>query len=380
MRIGFDVTPLCTPMSGVGTYTVNLLEHLERLSGDEIVRLAHRTSPVNGPGDRNGQAAVPINGRRPGLNKTVWMQLVLPRQLRHLCTDVCHFTNGVASFWTPCPSVVTIHDMTLWLFPEYHYRRRLLAMRPFVPLAARRAAAIIAVSEATKADVVRILGVEASKVHVVHEAPSRHFRPLRSEAQLQTVRRRYGLPHRFVLYVGTIEPRKNLVRLVEAYARLRASRDIAHGLVFVGRRGWKDEAVFAAVERLELDADVRFLGYVPAGDLVALYNLADVVAFPSLYEGFGLPVLEAMACGTPVVTSPNGSLREVAGCAAEFVDPCDVDSIAEGLWRVLRDTAHQEELGACGLARAACFSWDRAARQTRQIYAEIMGDGNNGDD
>jgi len=361
-------------MSGVGTYTINLLEHLERLSDDEILRLAHRCSPANGPATAGSEV------RRLGLNKTVWMQVVLPRQLQQACTDVCHFTNGVASFWTPCPSVVTIHDMTLWLFPQYHYRRRLLAMRPFVPLAARRAAAIIAVSQSTKADIVRILGVEESKVHVVYEAPSPQFQPLESVAELERVRRRYGLPPRLILYVGTIEPRKNLVRLLEAYARLRTRHGIDHGLVFVGRRGWKDEAVFAAVERLELGEEVRFLGYVPASDLVALYNLADLVAFPSLYEGFGLPVLEAMACGTPVVTSPNGSLREVAGSAAELVDPCDVDSIAAGLWRVLRDPARQEELCACGLAQAARFGWDQTARQTRQIYARVKGAGNNGSD
>jgi glycosyltransferase involved in cell wall biosynthesis len=368
MRIGFDVTPLCSPMSGVGTYATNLLQNLEQAPHDEIVKLAHR-APSGDDADKGGQPYLKKRGL--GLNKTVWMQVVLPRQLMQLCMDVCHFTNGVASFWTPCPSVVTIHDMTLWLFPHFHYGRRLLAMRPFVPLAARRAGAIIAVSQATKTDIVRILGVPESKVHVVYEAPSPRFRPITGLAQLEKVRRSYRLPRRLVLYVGTIEPRKNLVRLVEAYAHLRKHCRLEHTLVFVGNRGWKDDAVFAAVERLELDGVVQFLGYVPAGDLAVLYNLADVVAFPSLYEGFGLPVLEAMASGTPVVTSPNGSLREVAGNAAEFVDPQDVESIAAGLWRVLRDPARREELSARGLEQAARFGWDKAARQTREIYATV---------
>jgi glycosyltransferase involved in cell wall biosynthesis len=377
MRIGFDVTPLCTPMSGVGTYTINLLEHLERLSHDEIVRIAHRPWFEAGDSacDRLLAARPPLDRLR--LNKTIWMQLVLPGQLKHLCADLCHFTNGVASFWAPCPSVVTIHDMTLWLFPQYHYRRRMLAMRPFVPLAARRAAAIIAVSHATKADIVRILGVDEQKVHVVHEAPSPHFQPVHCAQELGRVRAAYGLPRHFILYVGTIEPRKNLVRLLEAYARLRASHDLDHALLFVGSRGWKDEAVFSAVERLGLDGAVRFLGYVPAPDLVALYNLADLVAFPSLYEGFGLPVLEAMACGTPVLTSPNGSLCEVAGSAAELVDPHDVDSIAVGLWHVLHDPDRRHELSVRGRDQAARFSWDRAARQTSRIYAQVAR-GNNG--
>lgn len=369
MRIGFDVTPLCTPMTGVGTYTINLLEHLERLSHDEIVRLAHCRWLVNGPGDNEGPAMAHYRAPGPALNKTVRMQVVLPWQLRNLRIDVCHFTNGVASFWTPCPSVITIHDMTLWLFPQYHYTRRLLAVRPFVPLAARRAAAIIAVSQATKDDIVRILGVDESKVHVVYEAPAPYFQPLDNGTDLEGVGRRLGLPPRFMLYVGTIEPRKNLVRLLEAYASLRAKHGIDQGLVFVGRRGWKEEAVFAAIERLGLHREVQFLGYLSVDDLVAIYNMADLVAFPSLYEGFGLPVLEAMACGTPVVTSPNGSLREVAGNAAEIVDPDDVESIAEGMSRVLHDSARREELCACGLAQAARFSWERSARQTREIYA-----------
>jgi len=363
-------------MSGVGTYTINLLEQLEQLSGDEIVRVAHR------PWYRGSEEAcdgLPGNGLRGDvrLNKTVWMQLVLPRQLKRLGTDVCHFTNGVASLWTPCPSVVTIHDMTLWLFPQYHYRRRMLAMRPFVPLAARRAQAIIAVSQATKADIVRILGIDERKVHVVHEAPSPHFRPVDCPKELDRVRAAYGLPPRFVLYVGTIEPRKNLVRLVEAYARLHAAHDLEHALIFVGSRGWKDEAVFTAVEQLDLNGRVRFLGYVPVRDLVALYNLAALVAFPSLYEGFGLPVLEAMACGTPVLTSPNGSLSEVAGSAAEYVDPHDVESIAAGLRRVLHDRDRQEELCTRGRVHAARFSWQSAARQTSRIYVQVS-QGHNG--
>jgi glycosyltransferase involved in cell wall biosynthesis len=355
----------------VGVYTLNLLKHLERLSLDQILRLAHRPWQVDRAGEWPGLEPTNIRGRATSLNKTAWMQIVLPRELKRLYADVCHFTNGVASLWTPCPSVVTIHDMTLWLFPQYHYRRRLLAMRPFVPLAARRAAAIIAVSQATKADIVRILGVDTSKVHVVYEAPSPRFRVVESAAELERVRHSYGLPPQLILYVGTIEPRKNLVRLLEAYARLRERRGITQPLVLAGRRGWKDKAVYAAVERLGLDGTVRFLGYVPTNDLVTLYNLADLVAFPSLYEGFGLPVLEAMACGTPVVTSPKGSLPEVAGDAAQFVDPYDVESIAAGLWRVLRDPARREELCSRGLAQAARFSWDKATRQTRQIYTQV---------
>lgn len=366
MRIGFDITPLSVPQSGVGTYAANLFAHLQNGTEDELIPLAHR--PVRREGGLTARAWAP-----PRLNKTLWMQAWLPWQLLGQRLDVSHFTNSVAPVWTPCRTVVTIHDMTLWLFPEHHYRRRLLAMRPIIPLAARRAAAIIAVSQSAKADIVRILRVPAEKVHVVYEAPPPAFRPLPAGPELGGVRQRYALPDRYLLYVGTIEPRKNLVRLLEAFALLREQTQVPHHLLFVGQRGWKEEAIFGAVERLALGSVVRFLNHVPTADLVALYNLADALAFPSLYEGFGLPVVEAMACGTPVITSINGSLGEVAGNAAQVVEPTDVASIADGLRRVLSDPAWREELRTRGLAHAAQFTWQRTAAQTRSVYERVLG-------
>ena len=362
MRLGFDVTPLLAPQSGIGTYTKNLLDHLIQAAGGpsgaremDIIPLANR--PV---GETPGSS--------PRLNKTLWMQAVLPWQVGRRRLDVCHFTNNVAPLWTPCPSVVTIHDMTLWLYPQHHYTKRLLAMRPIIPLAARRASAIIAVSESAKQDIVRLLGVPFEKVHVIYEAASPCFRPLPAGPAQAALRQKYGLSEHFVLTVGTIEPRKNLVRLLEAFARLRKRDALSHTLVFVGGRGWKDGPVFAAVERLDLGHLVQFLGHVPTADLVGLYNLAEALAFPSLYEGFGLPAIEAMACGTPVITSRRGSMVEVAGNAAQFVDPLEVESIAEGLYRVLNDAAWREELRARGLAQASRFSWTQAAAETLGVY------------
>jgi glycosyltransferase involved in cell wall biosynthesis len=304
------------------------------------------------------------------------MQAVLPWQLARLGADVCHFTNSVASWRTPCPAIVTIHDTTLWLFPALHPRRRLLSMRPLIPPAARRAKAVIAVSESAKADIVRILKVPAHRVHVVYEAAAPCFQPLDGdgEGELSSVRHRYQLPEQFVLHVGTIEPRKNLVRLVEAYSQLRRSGNHSQHLVLVGSRGWKDAAVFGAIERLGLRDQVHVLGYVPTEQLVALYNLADCLAFPSLYEGFGLPVVEAMACGTPVVASRRGALPEVARSAAEFIDATDVDSITSGLHRVLSDPDRQAELRQNGRARAADFSWPVAAAQTRRVYDAVASE------
>jgi glycosyltransferase involved in cell wall biosynthesis len=304
--------------------------------------------------------------------KTFWMQTRLPRQLKTLNPDIAHFTNSTAPLSSPCPTVITIHDMTLWLMPQHHPLRRLAAMRPIIPTVAQRAAAIIAVSQNAKADIVTILNLDPAKVHVVYEAPAAAFRPLDSRGALDWSRQKYHLPDAFILYVGTLEPRKNLVGLLEAFAQLRAAGEIPHSLVLVGDWGWKNGGVYQAISRLKLAGCVRFLGHIPLDDLVSIYNLADAMAFTSLYEGFGLPVIEAMACGTPVVTSPLGSLKEVAGDAAEYIDPTQIDSIADGLRRVLCVPEYAADLRRRGIARAAQFSWSRVAAETRHIYERVL--------
>ncbi|MGZ5511966.1 MAG: glycosyltransferase family 4 protein [Chthoniobacterales bacterium] len=353
MRIGFDTTALAVSRSGVGVYTENLLNHLPQAcnADDSIVELTHRHSP------------------RGKINKTLWMQIILPYMLWHDAVDVCHFTNSVAPLCTRCPTVLTIHDMTLWLYPEYHFRKRLLAMRPFIPMAARRARAIIAVSENVKADIVRILGIPAGKVHVVYSAPSDQFRRLPPDST-SAVRRKYGLPEQFILYVGTIEPRKNLVRLLEAFASLPCRPPT---LVMVGARGWKDQEVFAAVERFGLQRSVCYLGYVPLDELIALYQSAGALIQPSLYEGFGLPVLEAMACGCPVIASDLPTLREVAKDAAVFVAPNDVTAFARAMRELALSGRSRAALSHAAAARAATFSWGRCAEATLEVYRDAVG-------
>ncbi len=380
LRIGFDITPLSVPRSGVSTYTANLLEQLQQ-GPDTILPLSHY--PVhyrwsdNGDGTPASNPAGSGNGSDPGdsrpkrMNKTFWMQYHLRRQLKKMKLDLCHFTNSVGPISAPCPTILTIHDMTLWLHPSYHPWQRLVAMRPIIPIAARKAEAIITVSHSAKKDIVRILGVPAEKVHVIYEAPGAEFRPLNNGPELEVARRKYGLPEHFILHVGTLEPRKNLVRLLEAFEQLRRTRAIGHDLVFAGKRGWKDDAIFATVQRLNLAGAVHFLDFVPGRLLPAIYNLADTLVFPSMYEGFGLPLVEAMACGTPVVASPFGALKEVAGEAAVFINPTDVTSIVDGLRRVLADRQLHTSLRIQGLERARQFGWEKTAQKTSQLYWQV---------
>jgi glycosyltransferase involved in cell wall biosynthesis len=239
-------------------------------------------------------------------------------------------------------------------------------------VAMHTASGIVTVSHSARRDLLRLHGIDADRVSVVHEAAAPRFQPISDCARLDEARRRYGLPARFVLYVGTIEPRKNLPRLMQAFAAARA-QGMPHELVCAGPYGWSSRDLTGVVQRLGIRRVVHFTGYVAAEDLPALYNLGEMFAFPSVYEGFGLPVVEAMACGTPVITSNTSSLDEIAAGAAETVDPYDVDALTAALGRLARDAAWRKELSERGLARARRFSWTRTARQMLAVYQRAAG-------
>jgi glycosyltransferase involved in cell wall biosynthesis len=377
VRIGIDATSLSVPRAGVGTYTANLIRALRELGTDEIVPLLQREAH---PSFADDVAAGVIpgneNGARWRLNRTVWMQTTLPRRITAGSFDVCHFTNCVAPLRCASPYVVTIHDAGIWRHPEYHYLRRIATLRPLIPGAVRRAAAVVTVSHSVQRELVEILRVPEDLVRVIHPGVPRRFARRPSAEELDRTRRTHDLPERFILAVGALEPRKNLTRLVEAYASLVAEpwcQDV--GLVVVGPPGWKNAPLLEAMARVKPPARVIRLGLVSTDVLVSLYHLATVVAFPSLYEGFGLPVAEAMTCGTPVVTSGVGALAEVAGQAAQLVDPLHVESIADGLRRVIDDDGLAAELRRRGLERARSFTWTRAAGEMRELYSEVAGEG-----
>jgi glycosyltransferase involved in cell wall biosynthesis len=238
--------------------------------------------------------------------------------------------------------------------------------------AVRRATSLVTVSNSTRRDLLRLHGVAPERVSVVHEAASPEFRPILDRGVLDALRARYRLPERFLLYVGTIEPRKNLSRLMEAFAHARAA-GIPQELVCVGPYGWSSRDLSSQIERLGIASHVHFTGYVPFEDLPGLYNLGEFFVFPSLYEGFGLPVVEAMACGTPVITANTSSLSEIAADAAETVDPTSVEALTAAIRKLAEDREWREELSTRGLARARAFSWTQAARDMLAVYQRAAG-------
>lgn len=366
MRIGFDGTPLQHTRSGIGIYVEQLLSHLP-LAHPEWEYLLYTNKPYSA----NGLAPVrPVAGYFPG-SRWLWMQFKLPRLIPQNKVDVCHFMNNSAPLRCPTPYAITIHDASLFRFSQYHPRSRLLALRLLLPQVARRAQAVITVSEASRRELIDILRLVPEKVHVVHNAAGQDFKPLRDQEQRARLQQKYHLPSRFVLFVGTIEPRKNLLRLIAAFGQTQRDHPDCH-LVLVGPEGWlMNGALAKETAAADLIGKVHYLGTVPQADLPGLYSLATLFAFPSLHEGFGLPLLEAMACGTPVLTSNCSSMPEVSGSAAYLVDPNSVASIAEGLNYLLNSAVRREWYVEQGLARAQQFSWEQTARQTAVIYEQI---------
>lgn len=369
MRVAIDARKLHD--FGIGTYTRNLLRHLARIDRDtEYVLLCHQ--PDLGIGAQLGTNFRTV--LEPSPNYSIREQIHLPWLLHRERPDVFHAPHYVMPPAVSCRSLVTIHDCIHLAFPQYlPSRAAYVYARASMWSAAHRSRRILTVSEASKRDIIRFLNVPPEKIVVVYNAIDERFRVTPSEEAIARVRERYQLDHRFVLYVGNIKPHKNLVRLIEAFDRLRKCGFDELTLLIIGDEISKLPSLRRAVHSHKLHKHVRFLGHLPDDTLAILYRLAAVFVFPSLSEGFGLPPIEAMACGAPVVTSNVSSLPEVTGGAAVLVDPYDIESIADGIARVLSDPVLREELRVKGIARALEFSWERSVSRTREIYQEVAG-------
>jgi glycosyltransferase involved in cell wall biosynthesis len=305
------------------------------------------------------------------LARIVWEQTVLPVALRRLGIDLLHAPAYVAPLVLPCPSVVTFHDLSFYLLPDAFNRQNRIYLRTLSRLTAKRARRVIAVSEATRQDLVHLLDVDPTRIDVVYNGVDERFRPEANSERLARFRRERGLPEQFILYLGTLEPRKNIPTLLRAYAAAR-QRGLTAPLVLAGGRGWRDQTIEPLIEELGMTGAVRLVGFVPMDEQVLWYNAATLFAFPSRYEGFGFPVLEAMACGTPVVASNRSALPEVVGDAGVLVDPDEPEALAEVLVSVVHDDAWREDLARRGRQRAEQFTWDEAARATFESYRRAL--------
>lgn len=374
--LGFDATPLLGERTGVGHYTKRLLSAIMALHPEWSYHL-YSNRPL-GQLDEGLRGAKEFDNYFPA-SRWLWMQLVLPGIIHRDRPDLCHFTNSLAPVRQSRPYILTIHDASLFLYRHYHPWSRIAAMRLLLPTVARRASAIIAPTRLARRDLLETLDLPPERVHVVYEAAPEWFHRVEDAAQLDALRAKYRLPEEFTLFVGTLEPRKNLERLIRAVALAhRRGRPIP--LVLVGPSGWHLDGrhgrpgLHALVRELGLEPHVHYLGYVPTADLPGLLTLATVFAFPSLYEGFGLPAVEAMACGAPVLTSRDTAMDEVCGDAAHLVDPYSLEGIADGLEQLFSDPALRQCLSQRALQQAQLYSWERAAAETVAIYRQVLGE------
>ena len=367
MRVAIDARKLHD--FGIGTYIRNLLRQLARIDHDTDYVL------LSSPTDLDVAAQLGPNFRsvlEPSPNYSLREQIHVPWVLHRERPDVFHAPHYVLPPAIRCRSVVTIHDCIHLMFPQYLPNKAAYAYaRASMWAAVKRSSRILTVSEASKRDILHFFNVAPEKIKVVYNAIDDHFWLTPPEEEVARVRERYQLDHQFVLYVGNIKPHKNLVRLIDAFDELRRTGLEDLKLLIIGDEISKLPALRRAVHRHKLHKHVRFLGFVSDGTLRILYRLASVFVFPSLYEGFGLPPLEAMASGTPVVTSNQSSLPEVTGDAAVLVDPYDVDSLVDGIRRVLTDPALAAELRRRGPERAREFSWAHSVEKTRRVYEAV---------
>ncbi|HEY0367789.1 MAG TPA: glycosyltransferase family 1 protein [Pyrinomonadaceae bacterium] len=345
MKIALDGMPLASQLTGVGHYTRELARNLAVVApSDSFTFIEPR-----------------------GLLKRRWWSLGLPLHLVRNSFDIFHGTNYEIPLWSRLPTVVTIHDLSLLLNSEVHEQQLVRRARWRLPLMAKKASGIITPSNSVKMEVCEAFGINPEKVAVTPEAPRTAFKRREDPELLSRLR----VDRDFILFVGTIEPRKNLRRLVEAFDRLLRNTSLSPKLVIAGGQGWLMDDFDSFIKRKGLEDRICLTGYLQDEDLCALYSSCRAFVYPSLYEGFGLPPLEAMACGAPVITSRIPSLMETVGSAARLVDPNDVDDLARAIAEMLSEEHVREYYAELGRSHVKKFSWEQTARQTLEVYRQF---------
>ena len=371
-RIGIDARMFGTGHAGIGQYTEELIRHV--LINDPInqylvflVPKIITSFPILAANLTKIKTAVPHYS---------WTeQLWYPFILQGSKLDLIHYTSfNSPILWRAVPSVVTIHDLTLWFFAGRTHRSwwRRWAHRFAVKRACYNAHEIIAITEATKQDIIKILGVDGDKITVVHEAVAERYKTISQSERIDEFKRKFGITKPYLLYVGQWRQHKNVVRLIRAFHLLRRRYNLDYQLVLAGKIDQKCPEVLQTIKQLGLKGEVVLTGYVPDADLPYIYNGAEIFVFPSLYEGFGLPPLEAMACGTPVAASRSSCMPEVLGEAAQYFDPLSIEDMVRAIAEVAKNYSLRQRLKAAGFKQVKKYSFDQMAKETIKVYQRAL--------
>src|SRR5947207_1139394 len=374
MRVGLDGYPLSEPLTGIGHYTLELACSLARnFPRDEFELVSPK--PFN-PAASGGiqRESIPnlrlIQAKSSSL-RGHWWSVGLPMYARRAGFDLFHGTNFEVPLWKRRRTVLTIHDLSTLLYPETHRASAVRRARLRLPIAAKITDAIITPTETVRQEVCERLKVKPGKVTAIHEAPRRTFSPMTKEETV-AIRKRLRVEDEFLLFVGTLEPRKNLLTTLRAFEEVITRTSARPQLVIAGGEGWLIDETLSFIDSASLKDRILLTGYLNDEDLRALYSSCRAFVYPSLYEGFGLPPLEAMACGAPVIAGRIAALQEALGDAAILIEPLDVQTLSRTIIEVLRDERRRAAMGEAGIKHAAKFSWDTAAKLTHEVYAMSM--------
>jgi len=373
-RIGIDTRLLGTAQAaGIGRYTEELVRNLIKYDSTNqyCIFTTNATSDLLVYAPNLNQ--IKVNFPHYSLRE----QLFYPYILQRAKLDLIHYTNfNSPVLFTGAPSVVTIHDLTLWFFAGRRHRGWLkrMAYKFIIQRTCQQAKHIIAVSATTKSDIIKYLGIDEQKISVVHLAPANEYKPVTNSAKIDSLKRKFNITKPYLIYVGQWREHKNIIRLMRAFSLFRRRYGLDYQLVLVGKMDRRYAALPAIIKELNLANDVVTTGYVSDADLPYLYSNAELFVFPSLYEGFGLPPLEAMACGTPVVASNFSSLPEVLGDAARYFDPLDIETMAKTMAEVARNFSLRHEMKLKGIAWVKRYSFETMAKTTLKIYQQVLMD------
>jgi len=372
-RIGIDARLFGTAQAvGIGRYTEELIRHLVELDKDNqyhvfLSAFAASSFPIYAP-----------NLSKTGVNfshYTCGEQFVYPSIIKKTNLDLIHYTNfNSPVFFTGVPSIVTIHDLTLWFFPGRKQRSwfRRMVYRWVIKKTCQNAKHIIAITKNTKRDIVELLNINPGKITVIYEAVPKQFKVIKDETTIDKLKHKFNISCPYFVYVGQWRDHKNVIRMIRAFSLVRRRYGLDYQLVMVGKIDKHYPEVQAVIKELNLGESVILTGYIPDSDLPYLYNGAELFVWPSLYEGFGLPPLEAMACGVPVIASETSCIPEVLGDAAHYFNPLNVEEIAKNMAEVAKSYALKRELKLKGLQQVKKYSFDKSARQTHKIYQKVL--------
>ena len=366
MNILVDAHMVGNRETGNETYVVNLLAALNEIVDSKLGAIIDPKLQLPSLWNETAFDKIPLQ------TTGNWQRLLtgIPRICNHWQADLLHITY-IAPFTRQCPLVVSVHDVSFKIFPKYFSPRDRLLFKTLLPLSLKRATAIITLSQHAKNEILHYFPFLKGKVYAIPLAASNSFKKLSDQKRVENVLAKYGVSTPFIMAVGNLQPRKNLVHLIKAFAKV-AEQEKNYQLVIIGKEQWQSSEVFKMVEALDLRSQVLFPGYVSDPDLVCFYNAAALFVYPSVYEGFGLPILEAMSCGTPVVTSNISSMPEVAGEAALLVNPHDINEISDAISRIISDSQFADELSSRGQKKAANFSWLNTASKTIDVYKSVL--------